>query len=172
MNRMPQSPAGEKNQRWQRTGPRQAGLLTVTLVAVAALVAACDGGGANATAPSSARQSGVLFASCMRSHGITGFPDPESDGRFDIPRGMKSEPHFKSASEACQSDLPNGGTAAKHPNIREEVSFASCMRSHGIADFPDPLPGGGWDLPGDTSSPQFAAAARSCQSTGIHWNGS
>jgi hypothetical protein len=107
----------------------------------------------------------------MRSHGVTHFPDPMPGGGFDIPRGVKSGPEFQSASEACGKDLPGGGPSAKHVNIQEELSFARCMRSRGVTDFPDPMPGGGWDLPGNTNSPQFEAAAHACQVTGIHWNG-
>jgi hypothetical protein len=51
------------------------------------------------------------------------------------------------------------------------VSFAKCMRTHGIPNFPDPTtrPGGAptFNLAPahiDTSSPQIQAAARNCQS--------
>jgi hypothetical protein len=158
--------------RWRRAGP-----LVVLLAAVAVSVAACGGGGshdpANGTSTQSpARQSGVLFAGCMRSHGVPNFPDPVPGGGFGTPSGVKHEPRFQSASQACQGDLPGGGPSAKHVNIREELNFAGCMRSHGVSNFPDPMPGGGWDIPGNTNSPQFEAAARACQTTGIHWNGS
>jgi hypothetical protein len=168
----------------RRTIPqrRRAGPLVVVLVVAAALGAACGGGASHsaASAPniasgqSPAGQRGLLFASCIRAHGIPNLPDSDvsvSGGRvsFHIPGYLK--PQFPSAFQACQRDLPGGDIPArKHVNIREEISFASCMRSHGITDFPDPLPGGGWDVPGDTSSPQFEAAVHACQSTGIHWN--
>jgi hypothetical protein len=183
MTRTAQSPAERRKRsipRWLRAGP-----LIVLLVAGASLVAACGGGGSHdaassppngTSAQSSARQSGVLYASCMRGHGVPDFPDSAvavSDGQveFDIPRGIKHESRFASASQACQRDLPGSSVPPKHTNIQEELNFARCMRSHGITDFPDPLPSGGWDLPGDTSSPQFHAAAHACQATGIHWNG-
>jgi hypothetical protein len=128
-------------------------------------------GTTSTSVPRSARQSALLYAGCMRAQGVPNFPDPLPDGRFDIPRGVKFEPEFQSASQACQSDLPNAGTSSKHPDVREDLDFARCMRSHGITDFPDPLPGGGFNLPGNTNSPQFEAAARACQTTGVHWNG-
>lgn len=179
MTRTAQSPAeGRKRAAARR---RRVGCLVVVLAAVTALAAACSGGDSHAaasssrnatSAQSSARQSGILFANCMRSQGVSNFPDPGPGGLFDVPRGVKREPQFQSASQACQKDLPGGGSAAKarHVNIQQELNFARCMRSHGITDFPDPLPGGGWDLPGNSNSPQFEAAARACQSTGIHWN--
>jgi hypothetical protein len=170
-----QSPAERRKRtipRWRRVGP-----LVVLLVAAGALVAACGGGGShdaaspssNATsAQSSARQSGLAYDSCMRAHGVPNFPDSAvsvSGGQveMDIPGYLKSEPQFGSASRACQRDLPGGGASAKHVNIQEELKFASCMRSHGITDFPDPMPGGGFNIPGNSNSPQFDAATRACQ---------
>jgi hypothetical protein len=181
MTRMAQHPAEGKRRRIPRR--RRAGPLVVVLVAAAALGAGCGGGDSHsaASAPNTAsgqppaRQSGLLFASCIRAHGIPNLPDSAvsvngGHVEFHIPGYLK--PQFPSAFQACQGDLPAGAIPArKHVNIRAEISFASCMRSHGITDFPDPLPGGGWDVPGDTSSPQFDAAAHACQSTGIHWNG-
>ncbi len=158
--------------------------MVMMLVAIAAIVAACGGGGsqdaasssANGTsAQSSARQSGMLFASCIRAHGVPNFPDSDASaaGQFhlDVPGYLKSDPQFDSALRACQTDLPGGGPT-KHVNVREELNFAICMRAHGITDFPDPEPHGGFEIiPGNTSSPEFDAAAQACQSTGIHWNG-
>jgi hypothetical protein len=130
---------------------------------------------------SSARQSGVLYAACMRAHGVSNFPDSAvsvTNGQveFAIRGGLKSEPRFASASKACQQDLPNpSGTPAKQANIQEELSLANCMRSHGISNFPDPLPGGGFNIAGNTNTPQFDAAINACQarrgSHGVHWNG-
>lgn len=184
MIRTAQSPAKGRQRttsRWRRIGP-----LVAVLVAVAALVAACSGGGSpdatssspnGTSAQSSARQSGIHYASCMRADGVPNFPDSAisvNDGQieFDVPGYLKSEPQFPSASRACQRDLPGGVVSAKHVNLQEQLEFARCMRSRGITDFPDPMPGGGWDLPGDTNSPQFETAAHACQATGIHWNGS
>jgi hypothetical protein len=180
--------------RWRRVGP-----LVTVLVAAAGSVAACGGGGSHhaasgssntISAPSSARQSGVAYASCMRANGVSNFPDSAvsvNDGQvtFDLPPAIKRDPQFQSAFKTCQGDLPRSSGPAKHVNVQEELEFANCMRSRGITDFPDPQPGGGFDLDelpagaglpegnsgGSTESPQFAAAANACQSTGMHWNG-
>jgi hypothetical protein len=157
---------------------RPAASLIVLLAAVATLVAACGRGGSRhpaassiaASASSSARQSGALYASCMRAHGVANFPDSAvsiNDGHveFNIPLSIKSEPQFQSASRACSKDLPGGGASAKpSANIQDELDFARCMRAHGITDFPDPLQGGGFNIPGDTNTPQFQAAETACQS--------
>ncbi len=181
MTRTARSPAHRSKRAippWRATGP-----MIVVQVAIAAMVAACGGGGSQdaastsadgTSAQSSARQSGILFASCIRAHGVPDFPDADvsAAGQFHlhVPGYVKRDPQFESALRACQADLPGGGPT-KHVNVREELDFAICMRGHGISYFPDPLPGGGWNLGFDTSSPQFMAAARTCQSTGIDWNG-
>ena len=183
MTKKAHSPAEGK----KRTAPRRrrAGPLVAMLVAVAALVAACSSGDSHGatsassngtSAQSSAGDSGVRYASCMRADGVSNFPDSAvsvNDGQveFDVPRYLKSEPQFAAASRACQQDLPGGAPPVKHVNLQEELEFSRCMRSHGIVDFPDPMPGDGWDIPIDTNSPQFEAAAHACQTTGIHWNG-
>lgn len=168
--------------RWRGVGP-----LAVVPVAVAGLVAACGGGGSqdsassssnitgsssnSSSAQSSARQSGLLYASCMRSHGMSNFPDSAvsvSNGNveFNIPLSVKSEPQFASASRACSRDLPGGGASAKpSENVQQELEFAKCMRADGITDFPDPLPGGGFNIPGNTNTPQFEAAENACQAS-------
>jgi hypothetical protein len=162
-------------------------VLVAAIVGAGLLAAACGGGSTphgvarvgspKSTTTSAPESSGVRYASCMRAHGVANFPDSavSVDGdtvQFNTPHGIKSEPHFASAARACARDLPGAsGVLAKHVNVQAELAFARCMRSHGITDFPDPLPGGGFNAPGDTNSPQFEAAARACQSTGVHWNG-
>jgi hypothetical protein len=157
--------------RWWRPGS-----LMPVLVAAGTLAAACGGGGSHAAGSSStsaqsrAGQSGVLFISCIRAHGLPNLPDSAVSligGQLDfhIPGYLKAQ--FPSAFRACESDLPAGDIPqAKRFNIPAELSFASCMRSHGITDFPDPLPGGGFNINlANTNSSQFEAAAQACQGT-------
>jgi hypothetical protein len=65
-----------------------------------------------------ARQAQILkFAQCMRSHGITDFPDPGSNGHVLLggnsgppPADLNpSNPTFESAQNACQQLLPGKG---------------------------------------------------------------
>jgi hypothetical protein len=157
--------------RWRRFGP-----LVVAPVAVAALMAGCGGGGSHhaassasndTSAPSSARQSGLAFASCMRAHGVANFPGSavsvnEGQVQLAVPAGIKGEPQFPSASQACQRDLPGGSLPSKHVNVQQELEYANCMRARGVSDFPDPMPGGGFDITFNTNSPQFEAADNAC----------
>jgi hypothetical protein len=55
---------------------------------------------------SAAQQSHVLaqaltFSRCMRAHGATDFPDPESNGAIRIPDAMQSSPAYLAALHFC-----------------------------------------------------------------------
>ena len=59
----------------------------------------------------------MAYAKCMREHGITKFPDPDSNGGLDIGKaGLKpDDPAFKQADQACAAVRPqqgNGGGGA------------------------------------------------------------
>jgi hypothetical protein len=50
----------------------------------------------------------VVFADCMRSHGISGFPDPGHDGVFTLPATIDEQaPAFVRAMHACQKVQPS-----------------------------------------------------------------
>jgi hypothetical protein len=117
---------------------------------------------------------GAKFSECMRKHGVTNFPDPNSQGVITIHSGMgidPGSPAFTSARTACDKLLPNGGqpTPAQIAQRQQQMlQFSACMRSHGIKDFPDPSNGGlrisvhpGSDL--DPNNPTFQKAQQACQ---------
>lgn len=135
-------------------------------------------GAANATANGKTRD--VAFSDCMRAHGVTNFPDPTSNG-LQVPTGInRQSPVFRSAQQACKKYLPNGGAPpATSPAERTAaLTFARCMRTHGVSDFPDPAltpPGnapsvlvlGGmvfaFGSSVDPKTPAFQHAARACR---------
>jgi hypothetical protein len=89
----------------------------------------------------------VAYSRCMRSHGVSGFPDPSSvpggGYAFEINAGSgddlnRSNPAFKTASHACRAVAFAGqsGPNAPAPQIAAEVKWARCLRSNGV-----PLPG-------------------------------
>jgi hypothetical protein len=68
-----------------------------------------NGGAPAGTGGNSAQQQahGVLFADCMRSHGVPGFPDPDHDGVFTLPLTINEQaPAFLRAIHACQRVQP------------------------------------------------------------------
>lgn len=156
----------------------RAALPAVALVALGLLAAACgpspsSGSGVNDT---NALDSKFLaYAQCMRAHGISDFPDPQGGG-ITLPNNAGSNgdldpnnPRFQAADQACRSLAPQGH-AAPTPNPQNQaelLQFAQCMRSHGIADFPEPTNGslhlnGSGDL--SPSNPQLQAAEKACKS--------
>jgi hypothetical protein len=112
----------------------------------------------------------------MRAHGITKFPDPNSQGGIDIGGGPgsgidPSSPQFKAADQACRKLLPasNLSPAQQAANEARSLRYSQCMRSRGITDFPDPNSQGGIAIkaqPGsdlDPNNPRYKAANNACQ---------
>jgi hypothetical protein len=166
---------------------RRTGLTVSALLAIALLATACAGGpsgpgvagqGASSTpsaSPSGDRRAGGLaYAKCMREHGISDFPDPGTivgiPIRFEPGSDLDpNNPQFKAADDACKSLLPPPpSNEDQQQEFADMLAYAKCMREHGIADFPDPKPGEGFDISADQgsdldpSNPQFQAANKAC----------
>jgi hypothetical protein len=54
----------------------------------------------------------VKWAQCLRSHGVPGFPDPNSEGAIDSAKFDPTSPAFQKASAACTSLQPSGPVSA------------------------------------------------------------
>jgi hypothetical protein len=55
-------------------------------------------------------------------------------------------------------------SASGSSGYQKDVAFAHCMRSHGVPDWPDPLPGGGFPRTGaGGNSPLADSAINACQ---------
>ncbi|HTX01744.1 MAG TPA: hypothetical protein VMD59_23375 [Acidimicrobiales bacterium] len=116
----------------------------------------------------------LAYAKCMRSHGLSDFPDPNAQGGFSAPAKLDpSSPQYLSAQQACQS-LAGGGphlSPAKEEQMEARLlEFAQCMRTHGEPGYPDPKFSAGGVTQSiekgsgiDPTSPQFQAAQRTCQ---------
>jgi hypothetical protein len=132
---------------------RRPHILTI-IVAVAALsllVAACGSSASSTTTVSSAgdqptqaqQQQAVAFSACMRSHGVSSFPDPGAgDFKYELAPSTPHTPAFESAFGACRHLLLNGGGPGQDTHspaqIAATLAFARCLRSHGFPSFPDP----------------------------------
>lgn len=61
--------------------------------------------------------------------------------------------------------LPPGYSVQKH--FQSALKFSACMRSHGVANFPDPSSSGGIEINSNSGinpgSPEFQAAQKVCQ---------
>jgi hypothetical protein len=159
------------------------------LVSVGLAIAGCGSSGGRAGAGGSTGYSQFLrFSVCMRSHGVTDFPDPHPDGGGGVSIQIggsinPAAPSFRAAQSACRKFLPRGGRRARQPSEQDRtqmLEISQCMRRHGIADFPDPTvanPSGAGDratvldrdgvvlaLPQsiDTRAPAYEHAAAAC----------
>ncbi len=134
-------------------------LAALALIAMVALISACGsnapaasstagsgGGGNNTTA---AAQKGVKFAECMRSNGVSKFPDPSASGQFTIDAVANgssldtSSPAFTQALSACKGLEPAGFKGGTRSTQQQSAAlkFAQCIRANGVNDFPDPADG-------------------------------
>ena len=140
----------------------------VLATAVLALLAgACGSSGSSTGSHGSPNAGGsttaaslVRYSACMRSHGVPNYPDPNSSGQLPKPDARHlgvSSSQLRASQQTCQHLLPNSGDAINASSVQqcmeaddcpkslvqqvldEERSFAQCMRSHGVPNWPDPI---------------------------------
>jgi hypothetical protein len=140
---------------------------------VAQLTSTTQTTSADTVAASSKAGDPVAFSRCMRAHGVPNYPDPGSDGT--IPKESLQQlgvslRRYQAAQGACRSFLPNGGGGPTPAQLQQEraqaLTFARCVRSHGVPSFPDPDSTGRIPDPAtagiNQGSPAFEAANRAC----------
>ena len=95
----------------------------------------------------------------MRTHRVPNYPDPDNTGQLPKPDARHlgvSSSQLRAAEHACQQLLPSSGGAINADSVQQcmqandcpralvqlvleqERSFAGCMRSHGVPNWPDP----------------------------------
>jgi hypothetical protein len=118
----------------------------------------------------------------MRSHGVSGFPDPvvktsgsSASVAIRITPALAGSPSFKSAQKACGHILPGPkgqglSPAQQQARTRAMLAFAQCLRTHGFPRFPDPTAQGQLTLQMVTSAgidlhtPALLTAGKACTS--------
>jgi hypothetical protein len=108
----------------------------------------------------------------MRSHGVPNYPDPTRSGlvKESLQQLGVSSSQFQAASSDCNHLLPNGGSGPNPAQVQQEraqaLEFAQCVRSHGVANFPDPGSDGRIPDPAtigiNQGAPKFEAANQAC----------
>jgi hypothetical protein len=160
--------------------------------ACAVLIAACGSSKPGSTAKSSSYVAGVKYSECMRSHGVSHFPDPTPQGGLSGGPPSTTElqsPTFISASNTCVKLLPHGGPPPgpgfNEQGLQQMTAKAMCIREHGFPNFPDPDASGdnigrgtspaGWN----PYAPASVKARKACARIGtvipgwlVSWNGS
>jgi hypothetical protein len=104
---------------------------------------------ATTTANPTAQNGLLAFSQCMRSNGMPNFPDPQryagGNVKLTLHQLGSGSSHFQAAMSACNHLLPANGAggsqetaAQQRTRVADGLSFADCMRRHGVARFPDP----------------------------------
>jgi hypothetical protein len=134
---------------------RRRPLAALGLIALVVLISACGSSapantGSGGSPIAAIAQKAVKFAKCMRSNGVSQFPDPGPSGSFtidEIANGTSLDPNapaFKQAISACKHLEPAGFTGTKRSSQQQQAAleFAQCIRANGVKDFPDPIANG------------------------------
>jgi hypothetical protein len=159
-------------------GMRQRLGAAALLIGAVALLTACSGGSPSPNASSTPGSSikgftqALAFSKCMRSNGVTNFPDPTVHGNqvaFAYSgSGGGNKTLEQTAQKACEHLLPNGGAPSsgqQAQSVQNALKIAQCMRKHGYPNFPDPSANGSLDLAGtgiNTKSSTFQSAVQTC----------
>lgn len=89
----------------------------------------------------------LKFAQCMRSHGISNYPDPSANGstlQGILKAGLDPQlPTYQAALQSCKKYTPAGylTPAQSAADNAKGLLLSQCMRSHGVPNFPDPSAG-------------------------------
>ncbi|HEY6279275.1 MAG TPA: hypothetical protein VIX86_23425 [Streptosporangiaceae bacterium] len=128
----------------------------ILIIMCASGAAGCSGGGAGGAGghQSSGSPTGgteqvmtVLrqLSRCIRSHGMPGWPDPVINpltNQPDYPPGApRLPPGIQQACQSIASRLPPQAQSSQPPtaaSMQGLIRFARCLRSHGLANWPDP----------------------------------
>ena len=169
---------------------------------VAAAAATCSlvlvACGSSANKPSSGSGSynaDVKIAQCMRSHGVSDFPDPtaaaagQGAGGFSIQRTSGSStftingvpmsgPAYTNAAKTCHLAAASQPPPLTGAQKEAMIAKAHCIRTHGVPNFPDPFFGPGGHGVGlrlqagvNPQAPAFLNASKICANVGANLPG-
>lgn len=150
-------------------------LTTLAAITCGVAVAACGSSNKPHATAADANAQGIRYADCMRSHGVSGFPDPNSNSGVQLPSDVNpAAPAFRSAQQACASLQPNTNRPPQPLSVAQRAAMvhnAQCMRKHGLPDLPDPTFGPGvlgviFNIPPGESAAAIQLANKACANVG------
>jgi hypothetical protein len=156
-------------------GSKDPGTASAASTSTTTTIVAPSGSSGSGSAQESSQTEELQFAQCMRSHGISDFPDPSGGGLLNAisAAGVNTQsPTYQAAEQACEKYSPAGHLTPTQSAAASAagLEFSQCMRSHGVPNFPDPSTGPtggqainlhGLDI--DPSSPTYQSANAACQ---------
>ena len=133
---------------------RPSHLWVAAAVVLGVSVAGCSGGstvptptsaGGSASSGKSSLADAVAYSQCIRSHGVSNFPDPVQtpSGGYGY-RTSGIDPNsaaFQGAIQACKAlPSPWNSTGQELTPAQQQawLNWAKCIRAHGVPAFPDP----------------------------------
>ena len=151
-------------------------LAALAVIATVALIGGCGSsapasGSGGGTSTATAHLKAVRFAECIRSNGVSEFPDPDASGQFAYGIPSYSSPlnpssaAWQHAIGACKSLEPAEfmPTSFTPKQLAARLQFAQCMRADGVPSFPDPTPHGPLiDVRGARSIPGLQGTIEKC----------
>ena len=142
-------------------------IVIAAVVGVLVLTGCGSSNKAKTTVSSSLNATALKLAACMRAHGVPNFTDPTPSGQARAVHANKRSPAFRSAQRACTGLQTALADFKPRESRATQLRDAQCMRAHGVPDYPDPLPGGGFRIPStiNPQSPAFERAQNSCEPT-------
>ncbi len=169
--------------------------IALSVLTGTAAIAACGSSStpsSTTAAASASYNANVKVAQCMRSHGVSSFPDPTAVAAGQGPGGFSIQSDVNGTSEITVNGVSVDGLAYKSAatichlaaavgvgrtltGAQEQgmIAKAHCLRTHGVPDFPDPSfgPGGRgirFQPPAgyNPQSPAVRQAAKACVAVG------
>jgi hypothetical protein len=94
----------------------------------------------------------------MRANGVPNY----SDSGLSPGNGINLQsPAFRHAFNVCAKSLHHGSPSPTPASVvQHELTFAKCMRSHGVPNFPDPNASGNIQFPLSSPLPKSPAFQR------------
>jgi hypothetical protein len=127
--------------------------------------------GSGGASPGTKLARAVALAHCMRAHGLPSFLDPvaaplASGYAFNLPTGLPRSPQFPAAEKACRSLEAGSIGTSTAAQQQAWLTWAACIRAHGVPSFPDPTFRNGISIvfPHASRNPRLPDAEQACRS--------
>jgi len=75
-----------------------------------------------------------------------------------------SGPASPGVAKAPSNTSTTTGSSSQSSSYQSALAYTTCIRSHGVPNFPDPTPSGGFNISSNPNDPQLQAAQQACQS--------